>query len=304
MHTAIASAAAAAIDWMNEIERRADEVIEALPQRTDEEVIEIRTSARTVGRASWRIEAACDAEILDRTKLKGGRGQKDIEGVGVVATVKRVAAELGVSPRTIFDNARIHNTFFAPKTDADIGTTFADGTDDHLEEKEYYKAALASPDPRETLEYFARQKAENPRFSTGDAWRVVKEKPAPPLSEMLPAIADERVMKIWVDYCNISRRVAEAVPMASETIRYHLEEMKFIIETPAQQVQERIIGLVQNQGINELDPIAHAMQENRETVRVWLNRMVEEGTLATRQQMQEERAPGGRGPARTYYELN
>lgn len=304
MHTAIASAAAAAIDWMNEIERRADEVIEALPQRTDEEVIEIRTSARTVGRASWRIEAACDAEILDRTKLKGGRGQKDVEGVGVVATVKRVAAELGVSPRTIFDNARIHNTFFAPQMDADACTTFADGTDDHLEEKEYYKAALASPDPRETLEYFARQKAENPRFSTGDAWRIVKEKPAPPLSEMLPAIADERVMKIWVDYCTASRRMAEAVPMASETIRYHLEEMKFIIETPAQQVQDRIIGLIQNQGINELDPIAHAMQENRETVRVWLNRMVEEGTIATRQQIQEERTPGGRGPARTYYELS
>ena len=304
MHTAIASAAAAAIDWMNEIERRADEVIEALPQRTDEEVIEIRTSAGTVGRASWRIEAACDAEILDRTKLKGGRGQKDVEGVGVVATVKRVAAELGVSPRTIFDNARIHNTFFAPQTDADAGTTVADCTDDHLEEEEYYKAALASPDPRETLEYFARQKAENPRFSTGDAWRIVKEKPAPPLSEMLPAIADERVMKIWVDYCTASRRMAEAVPMASETIRYHLEEMKFIIETPAQQVQDRIIGLIQNQGINELDPIAHAMQENRETVRVWLNRMVEEGTIATRQQIQEERTPGGRGPARTYYELS
>ncbi|NBW16046.1 MAG: hypothetical protein EBR82_49495, partial [Caulobacteraceae bacterium] len=88
-----------------------------------------------------------------------------------------------------------------------------------------------------------------------------------------------------------------------ETIQYAIEEAKYIIEIPAQTVQARIIDLIQNQEINELDTIAGAMSQHREVVRVWLNRMIEEGILSHRTQTLEERAPGARGPARTYYKI-
>lgn len=294
--------AAQTIDWMNAIDRRADEIIQALPERTEVEVLEIRNSARALGRAAWRIEAACDAAILDRVRLKGGRGQRDTDEVGVDAAVRKVAGELGVAPRTIYQNAQIHKTFFA-ETPERICRSLSDGVTDHLEEKEYYKAALRSPEPHETLEYFARQKAEDPNFSTGDAWKVVKGRPVPSIDSQLPAIADEAVMRAWRAYIAAGDDLEKAVPSAMEAIRYALEEIKYIIETPAQTVQARIIGLIQNQEINELDPIAHAMSQHRDVVRVWLNRMIEEGLLTSRSQIAEERTPGGRGPARTFYEI-
>jgi len=298
--------AAQTIDWMNAIDRRADQIIQALPERTEEEVLEIRNSARALGRAAWRIEAACDAAILDRVRLKGGRGRRDVDEVGVDAAVRKVAAELGVAPRTIYQNAQIHKTFFddpEPTAETPERTLRTLGPVDHLEEKEFFKAALRSPDPHETLEYFARQKAADPNFSTGDAWRIVKGKTPPALDSELPAIATPEVMTIWRDWCQAGQDLGAAVPPAAEAIRYAIEEIKYIIETPAQTVQQRIIHLIQNQEINELDPIAHAMSENREVVRVWLNRMIEDGVLETRIQTIEERVPGARGPARTYYEI-
>lgn len=294
--------AAQTIDWMNAIDRRADQIIQALPERTEEEVLEIRNSARALGRAAWRIEAACDAAILDRVRLKGGRGKRDTEEVGVDAAVRKVAADLGVAPRTIYQNAAIHKTFFE-ETPERACRSLADGGLEHLEEKEYYKAALRSPAPLETIEHFARQKASDPNFSTGDAWKVVKGRTIPPLNAELPAIADESVMRLWRAYIAAGEDLEKAVPAASESIRYAIDDIKYIIETPAQTVQGRIISLIQKQGINELDPIAHAMQQHRDVVKVWLNRMVEEGTLTSRAQIAEERAPGARGPARTYYDI-
>jgi len=301
--TAIATEPAAqTIDWMNAIDRRADQIIQALPERTEEEVLEIRNSARALGRAAWRIEAACDAAILDRVRLKGGRGKRDTEEVGVDAAVRKVAADLGVAPRTIYQNAAIHKTFFED-TPERACRSLADGGLDHLEEKEYYKAALRSPEPLETIEHFARQKASDPNFSTGDAWKVVKGRTIPPLNAELPAIADESVMRLWRAYIAAGEDLERAVPAASESIRYAIDDIKYIIETPAQTVQGRIISLIQNQGINELDPIAHAMSQHRDVVKVWLNRMIEDGTLTSRQQIAEERVPGARGPARTYYDI-
>lgn len=294
--------AAQTIDWMNAIDRQADAVIQTLPNRSDIEVFEIRNSARALGRAAWRIEAACDASLLDRAKLKGGRGKRDVDEQGVDAVVRKVAAEVGVTPRTIYQNAQIHKTFFADTPEREC-RTIENGTLDHLEEKEYYKAALRSPDPHETLEYFARQKANDPHFSTGDAWRVVKGRTIPALDFELPAIADEEVLRVWRAYLAAGQDLARSVPAAAESVRYAVDDIKYIIETPAQTVQGRIISLIQNQGINELDPIAHAMQQHRDVVKVWLNRMVEEGTLTSRAQIAEERTPGGRGPARTYYEI-
>jgi hypothetical protein len=298
--------AAQQIDWINALDRYTDDIISTLPDRTDEEILELRTAARAGERTLWRLQAACDAEILDRVKLKGGRGQKDTEGVGVDATVRRIASEIGVTPRTIYQNAQIHKTFFddsEPTAETPERALRTLGPVDHLEEKEFFKAALRSPDPHETLEYFARQKAADPNFSTGDAWRIVKGKTPPALDSELPAIATPEVMTIWRDWCQAGQDLGAAVPPAAEAIRYAIEEIKYIIETPAQTVQQRIIHLIQNQEINELDPIAHAMSENREVVRVWLNRMIEDGVLETRIQTIEERVPGARGPARTYYEI-
>ncbi|NDG19062.1 MAG: hypothetical protein EB117_12430 [Betaproteobacteria bacterium] len=190
-----------AIDWINAIDRHADLMIEQLPERSDEEIVEIRSAARAGGRALWRIEAACDAAILDRVKLRGGRGKKDEEAVGVDAAVRKVAADLGVTPRTIYQNAQIHKTFFDQPQETTERAFSSLGPVDHLEEKEYFKAALRSPDPHETIEYFARQKAADPNFSTGDAWRIVKNREVPALQSELPPVATEEVMQSWRAWC-------------------------------------------------------------------------------------------------------
>ena len=298
-----ATATALAIDWINAIDRHADLMIEQLPERSDEEIVEIRSAARAGGRALWRIEAACDAAILDRVKLRGGRGKKDEEAVGVDAAVRKVAADLGVTPRTIYQNAQIHKTFFDQPQETTERAFSSLGPVDHLEEKEYFKAALRSPDPHETIEYFARQKAADPNFSTGDAWRIVKNREVPALQSELPPVATEEVMQSWRAWCRACDELIKRVPRLYETIQYAIEEAKYIIEIPAQTVQARIIDLIQNQEINELDTIAGAMSQHREVVRVWLNRMIEEGILSHRTQTLEERAPGARGPARTYYKI-
>lgn len=296
--------ASSQIDWMYAIDGSADQIVQSLPTRTDEEVSEIRNSARALGRAAWRIEAACDAVILDRVKLRGGRGQKDTEGVGVDAAVRQVAHDLNVTPRTIYQNAAIHKTFFADQPNEDGTSERAISSFDHLEEKEFFKAALRSPDPHETIELLARKKAEDPNFSTRDAWQLVKPRHVPELTAILPAITlDDEGQRIWSNIWEHVKAFATKYPATRQTLFDALDEVKYIVEIPAQAVQERIINVIQNLGINELDPIADFLREDREVVRVWLNRMIDDDVLTSRIQTMEERVPGARGPARTYYDI-
>jgi predicted transcriptional regulator len=93
------------------------------------------------------------------------------------------------------------------------------------------------------------------------------------------------------------------VPLTSNAITYAEEEVRYILEIPEQTVQERILHAIRDDNRNEVDSIAQGLGANRDHVLVWLNRMVELGILQARRQELTERTPGGRGPARTFFEI-
>lgn len=151
---------------LNKLDRLETDVISLLPSLTDDEVMETRSYAKLLGKSAWKIECACDREIWNRTKAACGRGNKDIEEEGILAAVNKRAGEIGCSARTVYNNAKIFDTF----REEIVATDF-----NHLDEKTYYLAALASADPHAAIESFAQEKLKNPFFNTRDAYREARK---------------------------------------------------------------------------------------------------------------------------------
>lgn len=154
---------------INRLEKIEDDIIALLPDMSDDEVMDTRIYAKSLGRSAWRIEVACDREIWNRTEAKRGRGNVDVEGVGIKATVAKRAAELGCTPRTIESNARVAK-FVREIEEENDESTFT-----ILDEKGYWQAALSADYPKEAIEHFVNAKLENPFFSVSDAFRWAKE---------------------------------------------------------------------------------------------------------------------------------
>lgn len=288
--------ASSAIQFFNNVEMTADNIISELPNMNDLEIIQIRMQARTFGRVSWRIECACDAEIMNRESQRRGRGVKDLEEKGVTAAVIKHAAEIGVAPKTIFRNAAVHKTFF--NSDSAVSNKEKYGSLDMLEEKDFFLAAMTTDDPWGFVEKFAQEKVKNPFFSTGDAWRMTKEDKTPPLDSTVPALCDEpEVVAAWETLQVAFRGMINAAPRLQNVINGYLEELQYELTLPSQTVEEVIFDLL-TQGYDEADQIAGRMKRDRIYVIVWLNRLCEIGKLES---FEKERAPGARGAARTGY---
>lgn len=162
-------------NYMDRLEEFEDTIIDLLPYGSDAEVIQTRQYARAMGKAGWRIECACDAVLLAREPLKGGRGQKDTEGEGRVSVAKERAKEIGCATSTVRRNAQIHNTF---KTMLNVQHSL-------LDDKGYFEAALRAPNPRKAAKLFEKEKRDNPNFSVRDAFRLAKTlKEAKPKSDI------------------------------------------------------------------------------------------------------------------------
>lgn len=288
--------ATSAIEFLNNVETVADKIISELPTMFDSEVMEVRQQARTFGWVSWRIECACDAEILKRESKRRGRGVKDLEGSGVDAAVKKHAAEIGVEPRTVYRNAELHQTYF--NSDSAVRNKLVSGGLEHLREKDFYIAAMTTDDPWGTIEEFAKAKADNPCFSTRDAWRRLKERAAPPLDSTVPALCDQAdVLEAWEEFQTTCRKMISVAPRLQNLINGYLEEIQYELTMPPQTVEETIYELIR-QGYDECDQIAARMKRDRIYVAVWLNRLTEVGKVES---FEKERAPGARGQARTGY---
>lgn len=291
--------AAEGMHWLQAIEADTDRVIASLPARTDEELIDIRLASRGLGRAAWRIECAADAEIMRRLNDPRGRGRHDTEGRVIAAAVRDHADAVGVPPRTIYQNAQIHNTFFSS-----VGANtrrLKSGGLDHLEEKEYFRAALCAENPIEQIEEFARAKTEDPRFSTRDAWRRVQEAKTPPLDETIPALCDRAdVNAAWAEFQTATAKLKAVAPRLSGLLKGYLEEIQYELSLPEQTIAQAIHDLI-SQGIDEADLIAERLQKDRIHVQVWLNRLCELDELES---FEKERAPGARGQARIGYRAN
>lgn len=288
--------ASSAIGFFNKVEASADHIIAELPHMEDEEVLEIRMQARTMGRAAWRVECACDAVILDRESARRGRGVRDIEQRGVDAAVRKHAAEMGVDPRTIYRNASIHQTFF--NSDSAVRNKREHGGLETLEDKDFYLAAMSTDDPWGWIERFAQEKVKNPFFATRDAWRMTKEDKTPPLDETVPALCDQpEVVEAWSEFQTVCHKLIRVAPRLQGLVNGYIEEVQYELTVPSQTVEDTIYDLI-IQGWDECDQIASRMRKDRIFVTVWLNRLVELGKLES---FEKERAPGARGAARTGY---
>jgi hypothetical protein len=288
--------ATSAIDFFNRVEGAADQIISELPDMADDEILEVRQGARTLGRMAWRVEFACDSEILNRESMRRGRGIRDEEGKGVDAAVRKHAAALGVHPRTIYGNASVHKTFF--NSASANSNKLKDGLLDILEDADFYRAAMQTEDPHATIEKYAQEKTKNPFFSTRDAWRMNKEATTPPLDQTVPALCDqEDVVEAWGEFQDICRKLATVAPRLRGLINGYLEEVQYELTVPPQTVEQTIYELLR-QGWDEVDQVAERMKKDRIHVQVWLNRLCEIGKLES---FEKERAPGARGAARTGY---
>jgi hypothetical protein len=288
--------ASSAIGFFNSVELTADQIISELPNMADEDLLEARQQVDTLGYMSWRVEAACDAVVVKRSQPRAARGRHDLEGQQVAKAVQQYANLCAVSPRAIYENASIHETFFSS---ASASTReFQNGSLRHLREKDFYRAALCTDDPWATIETFAKLKSENPFFSTKDAWRMLKERKAPPLDETVPALCDqEDVLAAWEGFQGACRQLISVAPRLQNLISGYLEEVQYELTLPSQSVEETIYDLIR-QGYDEADQIAARMKRDRIHVTVWLNRLCEIGKMES---FEKERAPGARGQARTGY---
>jgi|SRR5581483_2180751 len=148
-----------------------DLIIPLVPRiKNTEHVSYLRDASDKLGEKSWRLKIACDSELIHRAEAKRGRGHKDLDGIGVVAQVRKLAYEKGVSARQIFLNDQIHKTFFKePDENIESAATTLGPT--------FFRIALSAEDPKTAIKVFAKQKDDNPFFSTRDAEVMVGKKP-------------------------------------------------------------------------------------------------------------------------------
>ena len=200
-------------------------------------------------------------------------------------SIQQFAAQVGVDERRIYEYRAAYR----------LASQFRERPQNlHFS---HYVAASGVEDAVEVLEIAAEK-----TLSVRETKRLIAERQAPPLDASLPAISDNpQVAEAWQWFRQACHKIATLAPITAPAVNYALEEVRYALEIPEQSVAERIIYAIDEAGLTELDPIAQILGAHRDRVRVWLSRMVEAGQLTVRRQEIDERAPGARGPARTYY---
>src|SRR5205807_547726 len=99
-----------------------------------------------------------------------GRGNIDIAGIGVLATISRRAKKIGCTPRTIQKNAQVYRLVREAQQINAFGAPLLPVLD---EWGYWYAAASTAADPLAALLLFAQQKTSVPRFRVTDAYRLL-----------------------------------------------------------------------------------------------------------------------------------
>lgn len=288
------------LHWMDDLETKARAIINDIPSLEDEQLHLIHDQAASLGHWSWKIQAAARKEILYRAEKKvGGRGRKDITEEGRKAVAKKLAHQLGVHPRTIMEDAAIASTFFPETSGGSTTSLEQQASYEHLTEKDYFRAALRADDPHEAIEYFAERKAENPTYSTTDAWNYIKSQKTPTLDSNVPPLIEDEEAKAW--YGRFIEILEEAPPSPDlrRILMGCIEEVRHVMQRPTTTRRAQLLELIRD-GVDELDQIAQEIGVDRVNVGVWINRLIDDGTLAD---FQKEARPGARGQRRTGHRI-
>lgn len=126
-----------------------------------------------IGTRAWQVRAKIGWRLLDG--VTSAQGQRDGNADGVLAAVNRVAARLGVSPRTIREDQRIYRLLIAPLTSESVALVSGAIDVSMVGERTYWQIAASTPDPMATLHSFAERKSDNPFYEPADARRDVAE---------------------------------------------------------------------------------------------------------------------------------
>lgn len=217
------TALAKVINKMNQLEQSTQDVIAMLPAMTLEEVIETRTTAQLLYMAAWKIEIACDAEIWERhEKHVGGRGKKDIDESGIMAAVNKRAKEIGVGASTIRANARLYDRFKTVLS-----------TEQSLDDKGFYQAAMKMPDPEAAIEMFAEKRSENSHFCPADAWRIVNktlQTPEPEHVSDLKILGEPEIIEWLTQLRQLLANHEEGIPTTAVFLRGMVHAMMGVVD--------------------------------------------------------------------------
>lgn len=187
-------ALAKVINQINRLEESEALVIAMLPTFSEDELMDMRNSARLIYCCAWKIEIACDAEIWERTKDNLQKsGVKDVDEKGIMAAVNKRAQELGCGASTVRANRKLYETF-APLLSTQQRS---------LDEKGFYQAAMKAADPVAQILEWEQKKMDDPFFRPADAWREVTENaepqaPAEPRPSEIAVLHDPDV-RAWLE---------------------------------------------------------------------------------------------------------
>lgn len=209
------TALAKVLHQIDRAEKSERDVIALLPTLTLDELIYTRNSARLLHCTAWKIEIACDAEIWDRAQSLSQTGKKDLGEKGIMAQVNKRAEEIGCGASTVRANARLYRRF-APLLSTEQG----------LDDKGFYQAAMKADDPEAKLQEWAQKKVENPFFRVADAWREVAPQADPEPDEQdeerqpeIEALHTKEVQAFLGEYIETLQSFEERVPLTARFLR-------------------------------------------------------------------------------------
>lgn len=305
MSTAVALAPSQLVpvlDWMERSVETLDNLIDLLPSYPDDQLVEAYKYGLRLDFCAWRLRAAVAAQVTTRINERQARGRHDLEGQAIKRVLLDLSSETGADVTTLYEDARIEKTFFSSR-----GATTREaqhGDLRQLQPREFYRAALRSENPQETIERFAQEKASNPAFSTRAAWRCVKAAKTPPLTQALPPLIEDAAVKTaWESYVRASAELAAATSAAGlplgRFLREQVNDVRYEIQRPARTRREQLLEMIEIQ-VDECDLIAERIGVDRVFVGQWLKMLVEDGKLIV---FEKERPPNARGAARKGYRV-
>lgn len=285
-----------ALQSLNDLDQKAEAIIDAIPGMDDDQLLDLRSAVIQAGKACWRIEIAADYEIRQRLHARRGRGNIDTEGVGVKAALAERAAELGLSIETIKKNAQIHKVFFASENG--VGAYPILEASAVLKDKTFFAEALRADDPHKAVIEFAEKKRNDPLFSTRAARREVEEIGVPSLDDIVRiALVTPEAQAAWEEYKRAVRGLKAYIPMLSQILDKHVEELEHELSRPAQAISERVIALIRD-GFNIVDELTASLRINRVHCQVILKHLLEQKRIGSKE---APRHSGARGQVATIY---
>lgn len=151
---AAALSSRASFDAMHTINSTLDNILEWIPEASDQQLIELHEYAKGLGSRAFLIADRCIAEAQRRS----------------CHNTNAIAKEFGLAARTARESAQRHNTFFADDEKTASGRRFLEVSD----EKSFLTVAMAAPDPMAALEEITENIISNPHFSKREAKEIVQ----------------------------------------------------------------------------------------------------------------------------------